>query len=35
MSKLAIVTKTLPAINPDRLDRGWRFENLAPEARDR
>jgi hypothetical protein len=35
MSKLAIVSTTLLAINPDRLDEGWRFENLAPEARDR
>jgi hypothetical protein len=35
MSKLAIVTTTLLAISPDRLDRGWRSENLAPEARDR
>jgi hypothetical protein len=35
MSKLAIVTTTLLAINPDRLEGGWRSENLAPEARDR
>jgi succinate dehydrogenase / fumarate reductase, membrane anchor subunit len=34
-SKLAIVTTTLLAISPDRLDRRWRSENLAPEARDR
>ena len=35
MSKLAIVTTTLLAISPERLDEGWRFENLVPEARDR
>ena len=31
MSKLAIVTTTLLAIRPERLDRGWRSENLAPD----